>query len=184
MLCNKSLTEFINLLSSKKPTPGGGSLGFLLISLGCSVTLKTVRISQEKIPETLFDKYVSYLESFSCEFLQFVDKDAQDYENAIKFVKTDRDKFTNKLLESVKFLIEGVKKGLELLSYITEFSSFIKDSVSSDLDCGRYAIVAGMLTLIRTGYANLKYIKGVDKNVLSEELDNLKIKVDNIKYTL
>ncbi len=184
MLSNKSLTEFANALSSKEPAPGGGSLGFLLISLGCSVILKTVRISQSKIPEMLFKKYVDYLESFTLEFLHYVDKDAKDYQDAVKFAKTDKDKFVNKLLESVEFLIESVKKGLNLLSYITEFSSFIKDSVYSDLDCGRYAVVAGILTLIRTGYANSKYIKGVDKSRVVGELDALKIKVDKIKYTL
>lgn len=185
MLGSKSLTDFISALSSKEVAPGGGSLGFLLISLGSSIILKTVKISQKFFPDQLaYQKCSGLLESFSQEFLSYVDKDASDYIEAVKYVKTDKELFNKKLYESTRFLVDAIKKGYNLLNYMSEFSAFIKDSVYSDLECGKYAITAGLLCLIRTGYTNLKYIKALDKPTLRNELETLKIKIDQIKYTL
>lgn len=185
ILTNKNIREFLEALGSEKVAPGGGSLGFLLISAGASAILKTVRISQKNFPdETLFIKNINYLQKFIDDFLQYIDKDAMDYQEAVKYIKTDKTQFVSKLIESTEFLIKSVEIALNLLKITTEFSSFIKDSVYSDLDCGKYSIVAGMLILIRTAYANLKYIKGPEHHNIREKLGALKIKVDQIKYTM
>ncbi|MFN7181317.1 MAG: cyclodeaminase/cyclohydrolase family protein [Planctomycetota bacterium] len=185
MLNDKSVVEFINTLASKEVAPGGGSLGFFLVALGGSLILKTIRISQKLFPDqNLFKKYESFLEDFSNEFLWYVEKDAKDYIEAVKYAKSDKELFSRKLFESVRFLIDTVKKGLGFLNYLTEFSAFVKDSIYSDLECGRVTIVAGLLCLVRTGYANLKYIKTSDKQLIESELDDLKIKIDQIKYTV
>ncbi len=184
MLSSKSLSEFISDLSGKEVAPGGGSLGFLLISLGSSIILKTVRISQKLFfDQFMYEKYSNFLERFSQEFLLLADKDAQEYSEIVKYVKTDKELFNKKLYESILFLVDSTKRGLSFLSYLSELSGYIKDSVYSDLDCGRYAIVSGLLCLVRTAYANLKYLKSDDKSTINFELDTLKIKIDQIKYT-
>jgi formiminotetrahydrofolate cyclodeaminase len=185
MFEEKNLKEFIDALSSKEVVPGGGSLGFLLISLGCAVILKTVRVSQKNFSsEPIYQKYVNAIENISNEFLADVEKDASDYLEATKLIKVDKTAFIEKLVQSTKYFVEKIKNAISFLNYTSEFSAFIKDSVYSDLDCGKYCIIAGMQCLVRTAFANIKSIKGEEKNHLLNELNSLKINIDRLKYTL
>ena len=96
MIYNKStIEEFIDLMSSTNPMPGGGVGVALVASIATSLTLKVCNLSigkkKYKEYESLITESIHKLNDLKNTFFSLMDKDAEDFKNIERVFKLPKD---------------------------------------------------------------------------------------------
>lgn len=162
MLVNKSVTDFMELVDSSKPTPGGGSSSALMSSLGISLTrmvghLTTNRKSFLKLDEEIqneFNHNLKSLLSLKDKLLPLIDEDAKSFDDfMIAFrlpkitneeKKIRRAKMDEATLKAIKIPHEISKLSLEALDYIPFILKHGNKSAVSDIGVSILALTSGI----------------------------------------
>ncbi|MDP8260717.1 MAG: cyclodeaminase/cyclohydrolase family protein [Candidatus Kappaea frigidicola] len=76
MYIKKTLQTYLNDLSAKKPTPGGGSVAALVGANGAALTLMVAEFSQKNQQLTILTKEAK---KNKADFLYFIDKDVKEF---------------------------------------------------------------------------------------------------------
>jgi formiminotetrahydrofolate cyclodeaminase len=129
---NYAIKEFIDLLASKEPAPGGGSAAALVGSIGVALSsmVANLTIGKEKFKdkEELMKEIVQKNEKLQKELLELIEKDAEAFNkvaDALKLPKNNpeekekrKETLENALKEASLVPLEVMKKSLEALKIL------------------------------------------------------------------
>jgi formiminotetrahydrofolate cyclodeaminase len=129
---NYAIKEFIDLLASKEPAPGGGSAAALVGSIGVALSsmVANLTIGKEKFKdkEELMKEIVRKNEKLQKELLELIEKDAEAFNkvaDALKLPKNNPEEkekrkeiLENALKEASLVPLEVMKKSLEALKIL------------------------------------------------------------------
>jgi formiminotetrahydrofolate cyclodeaminase len=129
---NYAIKEFIELLASKEPAPGGGSAAALVGSIGVALSsmVANLTIGKEKFKdkEELMKEIVQKNEKLQKELLELIEKDAEAFNkvaDALKLPKNNPEEkekrkeiLENALKEASLVPLEVMKKSLEALKIL------------------------------------------------------------------
>uniref|UniRef100_A0A7C3SNG2 Sugar ABC transporter substrate-binding protein n=1 Tax=Dictyoglomus turgidum TaxID=513050 RepID=A0A7C3SNG2_9BACT len=129
---NYAIKEFIDLLASKEPAPGGGSAAALVGSIGVALSsmVANLTIGKEKFKdkEELMKEIVQKNEKLKKELLELIEKDAEAFNkvaDALKLPKNNPEEkekrkeiLENALKEASLVPLEVMKKSLEALKIL------------------------------------------------------------------
>ncbi len=153
MLLNRTVTDFVEVVSSKEPVPGGGSVSALCASLGSALgeMVANLTVGKKKYVEVEADMKViaEKLCGFKIEFLELVEKDADSYDAVMQAFKLPKETDEDKSARSAA--IQSSMKGAADVPYKVaekayEIMPFIKDvAVRGNTNAVTDAAVAAML---------------------------------------
>jgi methenyltetrahydrofolate cyclohydrolase len=177
---NTSISEFLALLSSSSPTPGGGSVSALEGSLGASLLEMALQISQKSLAEELpllLEKAAALRER--CALL--IDEDSMAYNVVMKAYGmpkgTDEEKTQRsaEIQKALKIATETPLKTAEairdIMEMVVEFLPRCKSSCFSDAAVAFYCCETGMegaLANVAINISSLKdeaYVRGIREKV-------------------
>ena len=145
-----TLQEFIHVLSSNSPVPGGGGAASLSASLGCALGSMTANLTLGKEKFKLYEEDIKLLlEKLTIcqqELLEFMDQDASAFEplsKAYKLPKNTPEEITYKaqimevaLFDASLVPIKIMEKSLEALSLLADISKHCSKLTISDIAVG------------------------------------------------
>ena len=171
MYKNQSLDGFLTELSSRNPTPGGGSAAGLAAAMGAALVemvanVVGVRDESEKSRLALF---VEGCEASRAEFVAMMDQDSAAFEGymaAMKLPKTTDDEKLVRRAAMQDALKGSTRAPLALAVRVCDFAEFLvatfcdapKD-IASDLYVGAAMLEAAYAGAIANVYVNLAYLR-------------------------
>lgn len=194
------ITEFVNKLASKEPTPGGGAAAGVAASLGAGAILMAMYFSEDKKgvsdeDRAFFQEKVQALEASKDTFIQIIDRDATDFEPLSQAYgmprETDEDK-ASRAAAIQDGLVTASQPPLDLIheveAILQDFDRVIplvKKLIISDVGVGlqllRSAVNASSLNLLINGsqlkdpdtQAEYMDLATTKVQALSDQLDRL-----------
>jgi|AntRauTorckE6833_2_1112554.scaffolds.fasta_scaffold00904_7 formiminotetrahydrofolate cyclodeaminase len=147
---NMTLKEFTSKLSSNSPTPGGGSVAGLSISLGASLASMVVNLTKDGS----LDKYSDDLKEHTDFALELIDKDANSFNKVMDAFKMKKDtdqeiKERKKVIQSALYNasltpLETIKLGVEVLEITKEVAKNGNKNAVSDAGVAALMALAGV----------------------------------------
>jgi formiminotetrahydrofolate cyclodeaminase len=171
MFKSQSMDEFLTELSSRNPTPGGGTAAGFAAAMGTALVEMVANVvgARDESEKQRLATFVTDCEAFRAEFLAMMDKDSLAFEGymaAVKLPKTTdeekaarRDAMQEALKSSTRSplaLAVRVCDLTDLLAYT--FASAPKD-IASDLYVGAAMLEAAFAGAVANVYVNLAYLK-------------------------
>ena len=185
-LSSKTCIDFIDVLGSKNPTPGGGAVAALSGAMGVALSRMVCNLTVGKKKYEKYEKDIKIILARCIELekslLQLIDKDAENFMPLYNAYSLPRDTQENKEqrnrlieegsklaceapIEIIKLCIETVKLHEELLD---KGSKIVISDVGVGIQCLRAAIISARLNVL----INLGAIKDEQyKNQIREEID-------------
>lgn len=172
-LAQRSVEEFIMLLASKEPAPGGGSASALLGAVGTALSSMvanlTVGKDKYKDYEEHLQEFLKELESLNKDFLSLIEEDTNAFSRVARAYKMPKETEEQKLARNEaieKSLKEAtlvpvyiMEKCISTLRLIDKTFNMLNLKVISDIGvsvlCLRSALQGGWLNVM----VNLKSIK-------------------------
>ena len=176
MLVNKTLTDFVELVGSDAPAPGGGSVSSLVASLGTGLTAMVgILTIGKKAGESLSDSDMDKLKSADAEarklmgrLMEIVDEDSNAFNGFMEALKlpkeTDEEKASRKeamqtaMKDAVNVPFEGAEKALESLKVINVFIEHGNQNAITDAGVASLLGAAGVQGLVYNVLINLASI--------------------------
>jgi len=175
MLIEKPVNEFISLVSSSSPAPGGGSVSALSAGLAAALLAMAVRVST-KSQGGGDEPYVAELEKIAGESQRLVEEDTEAFNQVMAAYAlpkaSDEDKSLRKIAiqQSMKIATEvplrTAQASHRLLALALEISVFCKSGCLSDAAVGSYLAEAGLKGSLANVYINISSLK--DEEFLGE----------------
>lgn len=201
MYIDKSIKEYLLLVATGDPTPGGGSVAALVSSLGGSLTLMTSNFSIDKpyfkeLDEDIQEKVKHAHEDIKAsikKFNDFVDDDAKGFATVIEAYKEEKDESEEKkkirLEESYKKALETPLKCsreclklLKLQDIIVEYGN---DETITDVGVGIILVHAALQGCLISVKINLNYIDDDEYTIeIEDELTSIYNESTTIKNCL
>lgn len=176
MLVDKNYRQYLDLLASDSPAPGGGSVAAVnaglasgLIQMVCSLSMDKAGFEEK---EEIFKNIYREVEEFKQYFINGVDEDAKAFTGVIQAYKLPKES-KEQIAYRLKAIQEAYKEAasvpynLGIKSY--KMVSYLEDLVET---CNQFAVtdvsIAGMqiMTSIEASFLNVKinlsYIKDKD----------------------
>ena len=205
MLVDKDYRQYLELLASDSPAPGGGSVAAVnaglasgLIQMVCSLSIDKAGLEEK---EGLFKNIYREVEEFKQYFINGVDDDAKAFTGVIQAYKLPKES-NEQIAYRLKAIQEAYKEAASVPYYLGrkahEMISYLEELIDT---CNQFAItdvsIASMqiLTSIEASFLNVKinlsYIKDKDfvydkeksmDDVLkdaSKRIENIKMKVED-----
>jgi formiminotetrahydrofolate cyclodeaminase len=161
MLRDLGIGEFLDRLSAKTPTPGGGSAGALAGALGSALGVMATRFSGAG-PE-------ADLEALRREFAELIDRDAEAYNRfdaALKLPKgTDPEKkarsaaMQEAAIGAARVPLEGIRRCGRALELLRAFAPQCSKHLASDLASGAILLQAAARVMLQNVVINLGSIR-------------------------
>lgn len=182
MLVNKTLTDFVDVVASDEPAPGGGSVSAVVSSLGAGLASMVGSLTiGRKAAESLSDSELSELKSADEEsrkltkrLMEIVDEDSNafnGYMDALKLPKeTDEEKqkrsqaMQDAMKDAVHVPFEGAEKSLEALKLVNTFIKYGNQNAITDAGVASLLTVAGVQGFVYNVLINLGSIKDEEFN--------------------
>ncbi|MHC9540369.1 MAG: cyclodeaminase/cyclohydrolase family protein [Vulcanimicrobiota bacterium] len=168
MLLEKTVNEFISLVASSSPAPGGGSVSGLSGSLAAALLAMAVRVSTRS-PGDSEEPYIRELEQIEKESCQLVEEDTEAFNQVMAAYgmakATDEDKSIRKIAiqEALKIATRVPLRTAEvnhrLLVLAGEIAVFCKSGCLSDAATGSYMAEAGLKGALSNVYINISSLK-------------------------
>ncbi len=190
MYVDKNIKEYLDLVESGEPTPGGGSVAALVSSLGGALTLMTSNFSvdkeyfkkldpsiQEKVKQTHKDIKRS-MERFN----RFIDEDAKGFASVIEVYNEENHESEEhkkiRLEESYKRALSTPLKCsrecLELLKLQDIIVKYGNNQTITDVGVGIILVYAALEGCIISVKINLNYIEDIEyTEKISNEINNI-----------
>lgn len=171
MFKSQSLDEFLTELSSRSPTPGGGTAAGLAAAMGVALTEMVANVvgSHDDAEKLRLASFVEHCDVARAEFVAMMDRDSAAFEaymNAVHLPKAtpvEKDSRRAAMQEALK---GSTKAPLALAIRICDFTDLLvttfsdaPKSIASDLYVGAAMLEAGFSGAIANVYVNLAYIK-------------------------
>jgi formiminotetrahydrofolate cyclodeaminase len=177
---NYAIKEFIDLLASKEPAPGGGSAAALVGSIGVALSsmVANLTIGKEKFKdkEELMREIVQKNEKLQKELLELIEKDAEAFNkvaNALKLPKNNPEEkekrkeiLENALKEASLVPLEVMKKSLEALKILENTLGNSTPNAVSDIGVSALCLKSAIQSAWLNVKINLVSIR--DKNFVYE----------------
>lgn len=185
MLVDKNYKQYLDLLASDKPAPGGGSVAAVnaglasgLIQMVCSLSMGK---SGLEVKEGLFQDIYREVEEFKQHFINGVDEDARAFTGVIQAYKLPKESkeqvaYRSKTIQDAYKEAATVPYSLGIKVY--KMISYLEDLVET---CNQFAVtdvsIAGMqiMTCIEASFLNVKinlsYIK--DKDFVDDKIKSM-----------
>lgn len=181
MIIENTIKEFISILKSDKPAPGGGSVAAVVTSMAISLTLMATRISIKRKSFNNYDdniknninQKIDKLEELLNISYNLADKDIATFSNYMNISKT---KDSNKIEEATKkcFAVPYELSNLCLgcAKEIFYLKPYIVDSIISDLNMSLVLLSSCLESCLINMKINLKYLNDSEitrKYLIQEE---------------
>lgn len=173
MFKSQSLDEFLTELSSRNPTPGGGTAAGCAAAMGAALVEMVANVvgGRDEAERQRLSAFVTECEAFRAEFLAMMDKDSLAFEGYMAAVKlsrtTDeekavrRDAMQEALKSSTRSPLTLAIRVCDFADLLTEtFASAPKD-IASDLYVGAAMLEAAFAGAVANVYVNLAYLKDI-----------------------
>ena len=206
-LIDMTITEFIDVVDSKSPAPGGGSVAALSSELGIALARMVAHLSfGKKKYESLDEKIrIKYLEKFNAlgdirqEMEILIDKDSESFNEFMKAIKMPKDSEKDKenreiaMKEATKLSIEVPLKVANLSSQaielIKEMIEYGNKNAVTDIGVGVLMLYSGIEGAILNVRVNLNQLEKDDYRENKERecnkiISQAKINKDNILETV
>lgn len=175
-IINHSVNEFIMLLASKEPAPGGGSASALLGAIGSALSsmVANLTIGKEKFKEQepILQEILKESENLQKEFLSLIEEDTNAFNKVSRAYKMPKDTEEQKnarrealersLKDATMVPLSIMEKSLSALRLLEKSIGNTNPNVISDIGvsalCLKSALEGGWLNII----VNLKSIKDED----------------------
>ena len=201
MYIDKPIKEYLILVGSGDPTPGGGSVSALVSSLGAALTLMTSNFTLDKeyfkeldprIQEKVKQSHENIKKSM-VKFNQFIDEDAKGFASVIVAYNEDKpeskEEKKNRLEKSYKKALatplncsRECLKLLELQDIILEYGN--KETVT-DVGVGIILVYAALEGCLISVKINLNYIEDLNyKEKIEAEINEIYERSSRIKDCL
>ncbi|MDI6861255.1 MAG: cyclodeaminase/cyclohydrolase family protein [Caldisericia bacterium] len=175
----RTLEEYLNLLSSPSPTPGGGSVGDLMLSFSASLLSMVCGLSKG------VETYIEDLKKLRDEFYNLSIEDEESFNlvmNAYKLPKeSDEEKKIRKekIQEALKKATETPFKSLKLAKNLIPFIEILlkegNKNAISDIGVAILSLKSGALSSYLNVKINLNSIKDDNfVNEISNECEKIK----------
>lgn len=182
MLVNKTVKDFVELVASDAPAPGGGSVSGAASALGAGLAAMVGSLTiDKKAGESLSDSELKELKSADTEtrklidrLVEIIDEDSNafnGYMDALKLPKeTDEEKATRSqamqdaMKDAVHVPFEGAEKSLEALKLVNPFIKYGNKNAITDAGVASLLTVAGVQGFVYNVLINLGSIKDEDFN--------------------
>ena len=173
----KKISEYLEVLSSKAPVPGGGGASALAGALGNALGQMVVNLTVGKKKyaevEEEMQKYLTDLKNMQQEFLHFSDRDAEVFvplaecyrlPSATPEEKEHKDAvMEEKLLDASMVPVEIMEKSLELLEILDVLADKGSRMAVSDVGVAVQFTRTALLGAVMNVYINTKSIKNREK---------------------
>lgn len=154
----KKFKGYLNDLSRKKPSPGGGSAAALALSVGISLLQKAIIYSIGKnFKQT---PKIKSLNALKYKALKYVDKDGEIFE---KFMSASGKKRIAFLRKSNELVVDLGKSAISVFSIARGVESGIKKSIISDFYTGLNFVRVALSACIYNLEDNSKVLGRQDK---------------------
>ncbi|MCX8094638.1 MAG: cyclodeaminase/cyclohydrolase family protein [Caldisericia bacterium] len=182
---NRTLKEYIESLSSASPTPGGGSVGDIMLSFSASLLSMVCGLSKG------LDNHIENLIKLRDEFLKLSFEDEESFNfvmNAYKLPKETeeekkirREKIQDALKRATEIPFKSMKLANSLLSYIEILLKEGNRNAISDIGVAILCLKSGVLSSYLNVKINIKSIK--DENFVNKvNFECEKIKDEIIEF--
>ena len=173
----KKISEYLEVLSSKAPVPGGGGASALAGALGNALGQMVVNLTVGKKKyaevEEEMQKYLTDLKNMQQEFLHLSDRDAEVFAplaecyrlpSATPEEKEHKDAvMEEKLLDASMVPVEIMEKSLELLEILDVLADKGSRMAVSDVGVAVQFTRTALLGAVMNVYINTKYMKNREK---------------------
>lgn len=185
---SSSIKQYLDDLSSNKPSPGGGSAAALVASCGVSCLLMVVNFTIEKKGYEQYQQQLkeilNQLEQHRQQLQEYIDKDAQAYSSVVEAYKLPKDtpldieirekKIQEALKNSTTVSFEIMLLTHKCLPYAEKLVKIGNKNLVTDIACGALFLSAGIQAAKYNVVINLKHIK--DSNFI----ENIKPQIRKI----
>ena len=173
----KKISEYLEVLSSKAPVPGGGGASALAGALGNALGQMVVNLTVGKKKyaevEEEMQKYLTDLKNMQQEFLHFSDRDSEVFAplaecyrlpSATPEEKEHKDAvMEEKLLDASMVPVEIMEKSLELLEILDVLADKGSRMAVSDVGVAVQFTRTALLGAVMNVYINTKSMKNREK---------------------
>lgn len=201
MYIDKSIKEYLRVVQSGDPTPGGGSVCSLVSSLGAALTLMTSNLSFDKeyfneldlsIQEKMENSHKNIEESIG-KMNNFIDEDAEGFANVIEELNKENNRSEEEKKEKLeasykKALETPLKCSRECLEILRNQQTIVEhgnDDTITDVGVGVILVYAALEGCVISVKINLKAIDDSDYvEKIEKEINNIYKKSSGIKNSL
>ena len=191
MLSQQKVTEFLDSLAARTPTPGGGSAGALAGAMGTALALMVLRFS--KLEESA--PFERKLEEIRLKLTRLIDDDAKAYDKVSEAFKLPKSNDSEKqarsqaIQEATRFAAQTPFGGMELvregLTVIKAFAPECNKNLVSDLASAVILLHSASLMMGHNVTINVKSLKdpgtlGNDATRLQSDIDRLRADIERI----
>ncbi len=187
MLIKNSIEDFINLLASDSPTPGGGSVASLanalsaaLLNMFCQISLKTITDEDKD----LFSKLSAEIKEILQKSKHLIDEDANAFDEVMKAFKLPKDtesekehrkkEIQNALYKACLVPLENMKLSISLIEIAKEINNKGNQNAISDYKSAIHIAKAAYKCAKENVLINLDSIKDMEKKqIIINELKNV-----------
>lgn len=172
-IADMTIKNYIDVLSSKSPMPGGGTTSALTAVMGVSLYLMVINLSINN------DKYIDYrtnlviyrdeLEVFKKQLLSLIDEDVNAYDNIISVYEMASNTEEEKIIKNQKKQealvlcaeppIKVIQVSLACMDYASKLFGKTTKSAESDLIVGTINLKSAINSSYQNVLINVKYIK-------------------------
>ena len=177
MLVNKTVKDFVDVVASDEPAPGGGSVSGAASALGAGLAAMVGSLTiGKKAAESLSESELKELTTADTEtrklverLVEIIDEDSNafnGYMDALKLPKeTDEEKATRSqamqdaMKDAVHVPFEGAEKSLEALKLVNPFIKYGNKNAITDAGVASLLTAAGVQGFVYNVLINLGSIK-------------------------
>lgn len=177
MISQKTLPDFVQVLASKEPVPGGGGAAALCAAVGTALgnMVGSLTVGKKKYAD-VEDRIIELKaksDALQSRFLQLIDDDAAGFEPLSKAyglpANTDEEKAHKKLVleecsvEACKVPMEIMECCCEAIDIIEEFAAKGSALAVSDAGCGAVTVKSALFAASLNIFINTKGMENRDK---------------------
>ncbi|MDD4954763.1 MAG: cyclodeaminase/cyclohydrolase family protein [Candidatus Omnitrophica bacterium] len=156
----KIFKKYLDDLSAKKPSPGGGSAAALALCTGISLIQKAINYSTGKnLKQTAGKKSLARIKN---KVLKYVDKDGEIFE---KFITSSGKKKIAYLKKSNELVVDLGKSAISAIDISKGVESGIKKSIISDFYTGLNFVRLSLSACCYNLEDNSRVLGKTDKNI-------------------
>ncbi len=182
MMVDKSVKELLDAISSKAPTPGGGSVAALSGAISCSLAAMVCNLTigkkkyegvEEKMKE-LLEKALTLRKRFE----ELIDEDSKAFDEVMKAFKEGGDK-QKAFKKAAEVPMETAENALKAIKIASEVAMLGNKNAISDAGSAAYMAYASFKMAAMNVKINLKYIEDEDfKKEMEENMEKMMKEMD------
>ncbi|MHA1346240.1 MAG: cyclodeaminase/cyclohydrolase family protein [Candidatus Heimdallarchaeaceae archaeon] len=194
-LIDMKITEFLDVLASNAPAPGGGAAAAIAGAMGAGLgsMVANLTIGKEGYEEVqdFFKEKLLRTEALRAKLTELVDLDANAFSGVIKAFGLPKGTEEEKASRSATILaeykvatevpMETCKACREVIDHLIEMGTKGNKNALSDIAVGALCALTGLKSAVHNVEINLGYISGKDKNYaekMESQLEGLLHQID------